>query len=151
MIPQPGNIVVLFFRNGVQLEGEVISWTDDKSVLKSPTGVSTIVVQKTLDDVMFYKFSNAKTDYEKLRTKPHKEEDDIKRIAALKSELNELERAEAREKLTSHTADGMKETQYGLPLSNISIKGTVERPGTQIARKGFGFGTDLQDLFNKKY
>ena len=125
MIPQPGNIVVLFFRSGVQLEGEVVSWTDQKSVLKSPTGASTIVIQKTLDDVMFYKFSNAKSDYEKLRDKPNKEEDDIKAIAALKNELNDMERAEARERLTSHKADGMRETNYGLSLSNITIKGTV--------------------------
>lgn len=151
MIPKTGEIVVVFFRNGVQLDGEVISWSDGKSVLKSPTGASTIVIQKTLDDIMFYKFSNAKSDYEKLRDKPHKEEDDIKAIAALKNELNDLGRAEARERLTSHTADGMKETNYGLPGSNITIKGTVERSRTEAPREGPKFGSGLQDLFNKKH
>src|SRR5277367_3158409 len=125
MIPQPGNIVVLFFRSGVQLEGEVVSWTDQKSVLKSPTGASMIVIQKTLDDIMFYKFSNAKEEYEKLRTKPNKEEDDIKTIAALKNELNDMERAEARERLSSHKVDGMRETTYGLSNSNFKVKGSV--------------------------
>jgi len=127
MIPQPGNIVMLFFRSGVQLEGEVISWSDGKSVLKSPTGASTMVVQKTLDDVMFYKFSNAKTEYEKLRDKPRKEEDDIKAIAALKIELNELERAETREKLTSHTADGAKSTHYSMPPLSKGLENIFKR------------------------
>lgn len=151
VIPHPGNVIVVFFRNGVQLEGEVISWSDDRSVLKSPTGASTIIIQKTLDDVMFYKFSNAKTEYEKLRDKPHKEEDDIKAIAALKNELNDLERAEARERLTSHKADGMRETNYGLPLSNITIKGSIQRPRAETPGESPGLSSGLQGLFSKKH
>lgn len=150
MIPQPGNIIVAFFRNGVQLEGEVVSWSEQVSVLKSPTGVSTIVIQKTLDDVMFYRFSNAKTEYEKLKTKPNKEEVDIKNMAALKSELNELERSEAREKLSNHQADGMKETIYELPYSNIKIKGSVEHSRKEVPGEGIKFGAGLQNMFRKK-
>lgn len=150
MIPQPGNIVVVFFRNGVQLEGEVISWSEDMSVLKSPTGAATIVIQKTLDDIMFYKFSNAKTEYEKLKEKPRKEEDDIKAIAQLKNELNDLERAEVKEKLSNHTADGMRETNYGLPIINTKIKSPIERAGEKAPRKDSGIGTGLQGLFTKR-
>lgn len=151
MIPQPGNIIVVFFRNGVQLEGEVISWSDERSVLKSPTGASMIVIQKTLDDIMFYKFSNAKEEYEKLRTKPDKEEDDIKTIAALKNELNDMERAEARERMTSHKADGMRETNYGLPGSNFKVKGSVECPRTEAPREGSNISSGLQGLFKQKH
>lgn len=150
MIPQQGNIIAVFFRNGVQLEGEVLEWSDEKSVLKSPTGASIIVIQKTLDDVMFYKFSNAKTDYEKLKDKPRKGEDDIKAIAELKNELNDLERAEAREKMTNHTADGMRKVSYGLPFSNIAIEGAIKRPGEKAPRKSPVIGTELQNVFSKK-
>lgn len=151
MIPEPGNLIVVFFRNGVQLEGEVIEWSDDRSVLKSPTGASTIVIQKTLDDVMFYKFSNAKVDYEKLREKPHKEEDDIRAMAQLKSELNELERAELREKLTSHTASGTRETHYGLPNINSKIPSPVKHTGEKTPRENTDIGPGLQNLFSKKH
>jgi sRNA-binding regulator protein Hfq len=148
MIPQPGNIIVVFFRNGVQLEGIVVSWSDQKSVLKSPTGASLIVIQKTLDDIMCYKLSNAKTEYEKLKDKPRKEEDDIKVLAALKIELNELERAEAREKLTSHTAGEVK-YNYGLP-TNIPVKSVEQYPGEKTTSTDSGFSQELQNMFRKR-
>jgi len=151
MNPEAGQYVVVFFRNGPRVEGIVVSWSDHKSVIKSETGTSTIVIQKTLEDVLFIKIGNAKTEYEKLRDKPNKEEDDIKAIAALKNELNDLERAETRERLTSHKADGMRETNYGLPLSNITIKGTVERSRAEAPRESSKFGSGLQDLFAKKH
>lgn len=151
MIPQPGNIIVVFFRNGVQLEGEVLEWTDEKSVLKSPAGASIIVIQKTLDDVMFYKFSNAKNDYEKLREKPRKEEDDIKTMARLKNDLNELERAELREKLTNHTADGIREIKYGLPNINSKIPGLIKHTREKAPRENTIISPELQNLFSKKH
>lgn len=151
MIPQPGNIIVLFFRNGVQLEGEVLEWSDERTILKSPTGTTTIVVQKTLDDVMFYKFSNAKTEYEKLKEKPKKDQDDIKAIAELKNELNDLERAEIKDKLSSHTADGIREVHYGLSGVNFKVKGSIECPREEAPGKSSGIGAGLQGLFVKKH
>ena len=149
MIPQPGNIIVVFFRNGVQLEGEVVSWSNEKSVLKSPTGAATIVIQKTLDDIMFYKLSNAKIEYEKLKEKPRKEEDDIKAMASLKVELNELEKAETREKLNAHGIGEVK-YNYGLP-TNFKIKSPEQYPRKEAPPKDIGFGEELQSMFIKKY
>lgn len=150
MIPQPGHIVIIFFRNGVQLEGEVISWSNEQSILKSLTGTSTIVIQKTLDDILFYKFSNAKNEYEKLKEKPHKQEDDIKALAQLKIELNDVERAEIKERLTNHTVGEMKQVNYGIP--NI---GKIESPKQYTREKGTrensDIGTGLQNVFVKKH
>src|ERR1700722_84519 len=151
MTPDNGQNIVLYLRNGVQLEGVVVSWTDDKSVLQSPQGTSLIVIQKTLDDVMFFKITDARKDFQKLIEKPEKQEDDIKKIAELKNEINELDRVELRDKLSSHSADGMREIQYGLPGTNIKIKGAIKRPGDKIAGTNSTFGAELQDLFPKKH
>lgn len=151
MIPNPGNTVVLFFRNGTFIEGEVISWSDDKTILRSLTGSSTIVINKTVDDVMYLKISSAKNEYEKLKNKPRKEEDDIRNLAALKVELNEIERAEIREKLKDHTSDGMRKINYELPYSNIKVQGSVERSPKETSRENSDISSGLQDLFSKKY
>jgi hypothetical protein len=151
IVPQPGHIITIFFRNGVQLEGEVVFWSDQKSILKSPTGIATIVIQKTLDDIMFYKFSDVKNDYENLIEKPIKEEDDIKRLAELKGELNNLERAEIRERMRSHIPDAMRKVSYGLSNCNIKIEGAVKRPGEEITRTSSNIGTELQGMFSKKH
>jgi hypothetical protein len=151
MNPIPGQLIFIFFRTGVQIEGEVVSWSDNKSVIKSASGMSTIVIQKTLEDVMFYKFSSAKTDYEKLKEKPIKEDDDIKALAELKNELNDLERAEIKEKLTTHNADGIKKVSYGLPFVNSKIESPIECPREKTSRKSSVFSTELQGLFSKKH
>ena len=150
MIPSTGQTVVVIFRTGIQIEGEVVSWTDDKSVIKSPSGSTTIVIQKTLDDILFYKISSPKTEYEKLKNKPQKDEADIKTIAALKNELNEIELAEIKDKLITHTADNIKQVSYELPKFNSQIKSTVKYTGKEIAREGSDFSSELQSLFGKK-
>lgn len=150
MTPQPGNIITLFFRNNVQLEGEVAEWSDTIAILKSPTGASTIVVQNTKADLLFYKVSNVKTEYEQAKNKPIKTED-ISKIAALKNELNDIERTELKEKLNTHLPNGMRTTNYGLPFPNNTIKSTIEHPREKVTRESFGIGAGLQNLFQKKH
>lgn len=149
--PQPDDIVVLFFRNGVQLEGAVISWSNTVSVLKSPAGTATMVIQKTLDDIMFYKIITAKAHYEALVEKPAKDVEDIKKLAELKCELNDLERAEIRDKMKSHVPDAMRKVSYGIPGSNIKIEGTIKHPRAQAPRTSSGLGSELQNVFSKKH
>jgi hypothetical protein len=150
MIPQPNQQVIIFFRTGIRIEGIVVSWSDQKSVLKT-SDATVIVIQKTLDDVMFYKITNAKSVYDVAINKPIKTVEDIKSIANLKIELNELEREEIKEKLTTHVADGMKAVEYGIPGSNIKISGALQRPRKETSRENTGIGSGLQDLFSKKY
>lgn len=150
MIPQPGNIVVVIFRTGIQIEGEVISWSDNKSILKSLAGVSTIVIQKTLEDVLFFKYSNSKTDFNKLKEKHNKTQNDISELATLKNELNELEKAEIRDKLATHTIGETTPVHYGIP--NIAqIKGPQQYPRTETTQQNTGISSELQYLFKKKY
>jgi|ERR1700722_11209906 len=150
MNPKQGEHVIICLRNGVQLEGDVISWSDGKSALKSSQGTATIVLQKTLDDVLFFKITNFRDDYEELKEKPVKEEDDIKQLAELKSQINEMDRADLREKMSSHQADGMREVSYELPWSNIKIPGTVKRPGEKTTGTDSELGSELQNLFSEK-
>ncbi len=99
---------------------------------------------------MFFKITDCRTDYEELKEKPVKQEDDIKRLAELKNEINEMDRADLREKMSSHQPDGMREVSYGLPWSNIKIQGSVKRSGEKAPRTDFELGSELQNLFPEK-
>jgi len=150
MIPLPDQFVIAFLRANIQLEGVVVSWSNDQSVLQSQSGGSTIVIQKTLEDVLFYKIVNAKDKYSELIEKPNKQEDDIKQIAELKNEINELDRSALREKLSTHVPGEMRKTNYGIPSFINKVKGTVERPGTENTRTNTQLGTELQGLFRQE-
>jgi hypothetical protein len=55
MNPEPGQHVKLFFRNGLVEEGRVVSWSDDKSVLKSLASDNLLIIQHTAHDVVAIK------------------------------------------------------------------------------------------------
>jgi hypothetical protein len=150
MTPVIGQTVAVLFRNGYKVDGIVISWSDNKSVLKSLTGSSTIVIQKTSEDVMLLKISEAKEIFEEIKDKPIKQETDIKKLADLKIELNELEREEIKEKLSEHKPSGLREVVYGIPGSSIKINGAIKHPREEVARPNSGIDTGLQDLFSKR-
>lgn len=148
MIPQTNQHIIVFFRTGIRIEGKVLSWSDQKSVIKS-SDATTIVIQKTLEDVMFFKITNTKTTYETLSGKTEKTNEDIRALADLKIELNELEREEISEKLNTHTADGIRVVNYELP-KYIPIKSTIQCPAEKTTREDIGLGSELQNLFSKK-
>lgn len=150
MNPKQGEYVIVYLRNGLRLEGNIVEWTDGKSVLKSTAETATIIIQKTIEDVLFVKITNFRSDYEELKEKPIKEEDDIKRLAELKNELNDMDRADLRERMSSHRADGMREVSYGLPWSNVKIPGAIKRPGEETPRADTKLGSELQGLFPEK-
>jgi len=149
MIPQPNQHVIIFFRTGIRIEGDVVYWSDQKSVIKT-SDATTTVIQKTLDDVMFYKIGDIRKIYKSIVEKSVSDID-LQSLANLKIELNELEREEIKEKLTTHVADGMKAVEYGIPGSNIKISGALQRPRKETSRENTGIGSGLQDLFSKKY
>lgn len=147
--PEIGNDVIVFFKNGATLTGKVVFWCDQKSVIETTTSI--IIIQKTNDDVLFVKVSTAKQQYDNLKNKPNKDDDDIKSIAGLKSELNELERIELKEKMNTHIPNGAGIVNYELPIGNIKVKSIVEHTREEAPRKSSNFGTGLQDLFVKKH
>ena len=151
MIPQPNNHITIFFHNSLQLEGIVETWSDTISTLKSVAGSSTIVIQNTKKDVLAYKISNAKVDYEKVKQKTIKSDDDIRDIAALKIELNELEKQEIAERLSTHTADNIRQIQYGIPTTIKSIPIPQQHTNKEIRRESINVGSELSNLFQKRH
>lgn len=123
MKPQQGDFVVVFLRIGIPVEGEVIDWSDEVSTLKSSAGSSTIVIQHTIDDVVFYKISHAKKEFEKVKESLTKEDDEqsrmikLKRLSELKVELNSIERSELKDKLSKPTTSYALSSSYNLPSS----------------------------------
>ena len=153
MTPQLGQLITIVFRNGMQIQGEVLHWSETKSSIKSTTGAAIIVIQKTAEDILYYKFSNAKTDFEKLKDKPIKNDDDIKLLATLKSELNELEREEIRERLNVHEPSAIPTRQLGNSYGNIipTIRSTEQHTTEKVSREASPAGSELQNLFSKKH
>src|ERR1700733_11309850 len=124
MTPPPSSHATIIFKNGIQLSGIVISWSDQKAVLRSITGKQTIVIQNTLSDILFYKFSdtNIEKQFVEVADKPIKTQDDIRELADLKNEINELDRQEISEKLRSHEPSGIGNVVYGsLPIAAIKL------------------------------
>jgi tetrahydromethanopterin S-methyltransferase subunit A len=150
MTPGIGQTVAVLFRNGYKVDGTVISWSENKSILKSLTGASIIVIQKTLEDVMLVKINSAQEIFEELKEKPIKEEADIKTLAQMKIALNELEREEIKEKLSEHKSSGLREVSYGTP-GIFKVGSAIKHTGKEVARQNSSIDTGLQDLFGKKY
>lgn len=116
MTPPINSSITVFFRSGIQVSGTVISWSDTKSAIKSLTGNKITVIQKTLDDVLFFTFSetNIKEEYQELVEKPIKTDNDIKTLGQLKAELNKAELEAIKEKLTTHEPSGNVQSSYGI-------------------------------------
>jgi len=152
MIPQEGQQIIVIFRNGLQISGEVLNWSDGKSTLKTMSGSSVMVINDTKSDVMVYKiFNNTKETFEEIKEKVPKQQEDIKQLAELRKELNELEKEEIREKLNTHQPTLTRQNYYGLPHSNIKIEGNQKHPGKKIESKNNRIHRELQNLFNKKH
>lgn len=148
MTPSIDQYVVLHFRQGIKLEGTVISWSDTTSVIKSNVGAKKLVIQKTKDDILFYEIIEAKTEYEKLKEKPRKTQEDLKTLAELKIDINDIERSEIREKLTTHEISGIQ-ASYGIPRF-AAVQSAIKHPREEAPRKDIGFGSSLSNLFGQE-
>jgi len=115
MNPEIGQHVIVVFKNGHQVFGEVVAW-GEKAVLKH-SEVTTIVIPDVSSEVLYYKIRNADA-YEKIKDKPVKTNDDIKALAELKAELNSLEKEEIVSKLSTHEISEVKQVQYKTPMIN---------------------------------
>lgn len=148
MIPQLGQQITIYFRTGVRVDGEVVLWTNKQYTLQTAGGTATIVIPNGKQDILFYKISNTKQAFEKLKQKPQKTKNDIQTLAELKSEMNNIEREEISAKLKSHEISN-SQVNYGIP--NIKVISPINSSRKEIAGTNTNFGTGLQDLFGKKY
>lgn len=150
MKPSIDQYVIVHFRHGIKVEGNVVSWSDTISVIKSPSGAKDIVIQDTKADILFYEVIRAKSEYDKIRDKPHKTQEDIRSLADLKSDLNDIERAEIRDKITSHEISEGTQISYDIPRFT-SVPSVIKHPGTEAPRKDIGFSSGLSSLFGKRH
>lgn len=155
MIPQENQNIIIFLKNGIagtiRLEGIVISWSNKEAVLKSIAETTTIVIQNTSEDILYYKILNTKKEFEELKVKPNKKPDDIKKIAELKVEMNEAEKDILLSKARSHEPTGQKEIKYGLFGTNITLPVAIKHPREETPRPNTGIGQELSGMFRKKH
>lgn len=151
MIPQINQQITIVFRNSIQIQGTVISWSETISSIKTLSGI--VVIQKTADDILYYKYSNAKTNFEKLKDKPIKNDDDISALATLKGELNQIEKEELREKLSSHEIGSSPAKQPGNYYGNIipTFRSSEQHTTKEAPREASPVSSELQNLFSKKH
>ena len=70
MKPVKGNQVHIFFRNGMQAEGIVESWSDGVSVLGTSDPTRKLIINKTSDDIMMIKIVATPMPKEQLPSVP---------------------------------------------------------------------------------
>lgn len=51
MNPRKNQLVNIYFKNSVSIQGIVVEWTDGKSVLRSPHNRNLIIIHNTLENV----------------------------------------------------------------------------------------------------
>ena len=51
IIPQPGQKVSVYFKNGVTAQGIVVEWSNGKSILKSPHNCNLLLIHNTIQNI----------------------------------------------------------------------------------------------------
>jgi hypothetical protein len=131
MEPKANQFVKLIFRNGMQMEGVVISWSSAESVLKAVDGVNFLVISQTEQDVMAYKivsnyirpeempkkFDELISQFEEVYQQPSNDDLRTKKLAQLKIAMIDQEKKIVSQKLKNHTASQTMGGGYGSPFT----------------------------------
>jgi hypothetical protein len=161
MNPAKGQFVQIRFNNGTFFDATVEEWSDQKSIVILSDTNDRVIIQKTLQDILLVKiFANkvspqvkqhqdteVEQEFTYLKEQP-KDESTLKRMAELKDELNKIERQEFSKKVTSHTANGMREISYGLPIGNLQVKSSAQHTSKEITATDIEFSSELSELFS---
>lgn len=172
MFPRKGQLVQVRFNNGIFFDAVIEEWTDQKSILTLPDTGETVIIQKTLQDVLLVKiadninnkqnnysnkinqYSNEPQKYElqqefdEIKEQP-KNKSNLSRLAELKDELNKLDRKEVLKRATSFEPGGTREVNYGIPR-NIKVSGATQYANQEATSPDNEFGEGLQELFNQE-
>lgn len=173
MNPLPGQLIQIRFNSGIFFDAIVVSWTDQKSSLLLPETNETVIVQKTLQDVLLVKILNTKAsspvvseeefktpdimdekaydiqkEFEALKRETPNQRN-LKKMAELKDELNKLERQDFAKKASSLQLSGARPVSYGLPR-NLSIPSPPQYPDQEAPSPNPDFGASLSGLFGKE-
>lgn len=130
MIPQVGQYVKVIFRNGMQAEGTVAAWSDDKSVVNLPDNKSVCLIMNTKEDVLMVQMVNDISET-KIGLREHMEELEnqfhetykepsvndlrLKKLAELKQMMIEQEKKIVKEKVVDHSITTVQGPKYGQP------------------------------------
>lgn len=170
MILQKGQFVQIRFNNGIFFDAIIEDWSDQKSIVSLPDTRETVIIQKTLQDVLLVKVFNKSPEIKKKEIEIKEEKDkkldnvrsefdklkdettsptSLKKMSELKDEMNKLEREEVFGRMKEFKPDGVREIVYGLPR-NLQISGAAQHTNQETPPPNIKFGAELQNLFRKK-
>ena len=111
----------LLFKNGVWVEGVVVSWSDEESLLRTPDGSEVIIISPKENLMLIKKIQkrnpkSIKDQFDKLVDSPSDDINRVTKIADLKVMLNQAEKEIILEKSRSHTVSSdVRNVEYGNP------------------------------------
>lgn len=147
MIPQKGQQVSIYLKQGgVRLDGTVVSWSDKKTVLSTPNQTAFIIINKTKKEVLFYKIIIEATNLKNKIEIPEQAPLDIDDYVALKTEMNNLEKQEIKEKLSSHETSDFRKVEYGNPFITAN---TMQYPAKETSVEHSQLGQKLRKVLSK--
>lgn len=94
MIPEKDTYVRIIFRNSMQAEGYVESWSDKRAVLRSDEGLSLLIIQDPVADIMLIKvFPETEESDETIETPPpFRSTEQVKRREEIDEDFEDVKR-----------------------------------------------------------
>jgi NurA-like 5'-3' nuclease len=131
MNPQKGDEVKLLFRNNLEIEGVVQTWSNEKSIIKCANNDNFYIIQKTAEDIVVVLVvktptpekikEELQTDFEQTYNQPSNEnlqpEDlRIQNLASLRKLLIKQDKKIVEDKLKTHSSTPFSYgVKYGVP------------------------------------
>lgn len=139
--------ITVVFKNAIQIEGSLLSMSDNEMVLQSLDGISSTIIPDVKENVLFYKVNSSQETYDEIANKADKTQADLEKLVQARGDLNAIERASIREKINS-LAVPIKKDQY--VSRNQPFPRSVKYPEEKTARTDTKFASGLQGMFAKK-
>lgn len=121
---EPGNYVKLSLKSGLQVEGIVESWSKEEVILSTKGSQNKLYIFNVMENVILAKvvlddkprqvMENLKKQFEEVKAAPIGDLR-IKKIAELKTMMNEQEKIDIAESLTEHKVSTTNKANYGYP------------------------------------
>ena len=135
-------MITVVFKNSIQLEGNLISISEDgEMVLQSLSGIEETVIPNIRDTVLFYKINSAKEKFEEIAEKPEKSREDLEQIVRARGDLLAIERSTIREKMRAP----IEKREEVNEIPNIT-----EHTETKTTRKNNSVASGLSRMFSKR-